>query len=188
MVHLEDFLVSLDGNGDGSDVESGEEGAFALGVDVLPLDDIDVGGMRVVVGAVSISTGVGVGLLELSFVISQVVEGGGLVSTAAAVGLRDAIDELLLREGVELSGPDLVSTFEGTSGGEGPAGSTLSLVLDGGDGTIISPVPGASDLNVGERDGGVEARVFTSSESEEFLVFSISVGGELVVCDGKVSV
>ena len=115
-----------------------------------------------------------------------VVEGGALVSTVAAEGKSDAIDELLLREGVKLSGLDLVSTFEGTSGGEGPAGSALSLVLDGGDGTFGSPVLGGSDLDVGEGDGGVEARVFSGSESEEFLVLSIGGGGELVVCDGEV--
>ena len=75
----------------------------------------------------------------------KIFEGNGLVSTVASeawvsVFQVGAINNLLLREGLKFSRDDLVNTLEGTSGGEGPAGSTLSLVLDWGDGTLCSPV------------------------------------------------
>lgn len=64
----------------------------------------------------------------LKFGIVSLPVGEGFVlppSTAAVVavagGCRGAIDELLLGEGEEITSVDLVNTFEGSSGGEGPA-------------------------------------------------------------------
>jgi hypothetical protein len=51
-----------------------------------------------------------------------------------------AVNKLLLSERQKSSGLDEVTTLEGSSGGERPAGSTLSLVLDSVDGSSGSPV------------------------------------------------
>jgi hypothetical protein len=53
-----------------------------------------------------------------------------------------AVDELLLREGDEIASLDLVSTFHGSSGREGPARAAATLVLDTGDGAGSYPVDG----------------------------------------------
>ena len=51
-----------------------------------------------------------------------------------------AIDQVLFREGNELFGLAEVLTFERTSGGESPARSTLALIFDWGDISVLAPV------------------------------------------------
>jgi hypothetical protein len=67
-------------------------------------------------------------------------EGLVLPATVAAVVDGRAVDEGLLRIAIELSGGDIVSTLNSTNGGESPAGTALSLVLDGSDGSFSTPV------------------------------------------------
>ena len=70
----------------------------------------------------------------------DVFEGVGHQTTTATVGLGIAIDKLLFREGDELTSGNEVTTFESTSGRESPAGTAGTLVLDGGDSTLLSPI------------------------------------------------
>jgi len=69
-----------------------------------------------------------------------VIEGMGCTTSVAPITLCVARDELLLRERLQGAVFDLVDTFHGTGGGESPAGSALTLVLDGGDSTSGLPV------------------------------------------------
>jgi len=54
--------------------------------------------------------------------------------------LLGAVDKLLLGERFELSVLVEVSSLNGSGSGEGPARSTMSLVLHWGDGSLGSPV------------------------------------------------
>jgi hypothetical protein len=88
----------------------------------------------------------------------------------------------LFREGREVVVVDEVEAFEGTSGGESPAGTTLTLVFDGGNGTLGGPVngsgPGRESVGVGGSDvGGVE--VFASEEAGFAGVFLEFLVGEI---------
>lgn len=180
-VMLEVEGVGLNGDGDGSGHKSLLEGLGVVVGDLLDGDNVDVGVSGAGVSASLVDGLVRVVSLEGSVVRLQVVEGGGLVSTVATEGKLDAIDEELLGEGEELTRFDLPSALKSTGGGEGPAGSALSLILDGGDGTKISPVDGG--------DGGVERSlhglsgevVHGGDVSEHLLVLSVGVGGEHVV-------
>merc|ERR1719453_1211371 len=91
---------------------------------------------------------------------------------------------MLLREGVKLSGLDEVSTLNGTSGGESPEGSALSLVLDWGDGTLGSPVDGVGEVGGVEEDLGSLVVSWESVSVKLGLLLS-SPGGEEVVSNGE---
>ena len=109
--------------------ESGLHLLDAISTDSLVGADVDRGGALSIVGA-SVLSGlgsrdVGVGGLKLGLVCLIVRHGTLRVSTLAAVRAVvctvGAINELLLREGLEVSSSNIVSTFEGASGGESPA-------------------------------------------------------------------
>jgi len=52
----------------------------------------------------------------------------------------------LLGEADKIFGFEEVGAFSGAGGGETPAAATLSLVLDGGYGTVVSPIPGRRNI------------------------------------------
>jgi len=82
------------------------------------------------------------------------VESGSFVTTIAAESDNfGAVNELLLRERDKLARFDLVSTLKSTGGGEGPAGTALALILNGGDSTFVSPVDGGVGAAGSERLG-----------------------------------
>ena len=54
----------------------------------------------------------------------------------------------MFSEALELIISDLGKTIETTSGREGPAGTALSLVLDGGDDTVLGSPVDVTDLDV----------------------------------------
>ena len=127
---------------------------------------------------------VGVVSLELNAVGLGVVEGVLLPATVATESKFDAIDGLLLREIEELTVLDLVGTLHGAGGGESPAGTALSLVSDGADGAVVSPVDSVGDGILVTDD--VDLSVLGSghvleSETAELGLLSLSPGGELVV-------
>jgi len=93
-----------------------------------------------VVSARSVLGGVGVRRLSHEVVLSGIVEGSSLPSTTATVVALVAVNELLLGERQKSASLDEVTSFKGGSGGEGPARTALSLVLDTVDGTLGSPV------------------------------------------------
>lgn len=140
-VSLEDQSVSLDGDSDWLHGEGGLKGRHGVSADLDGTGDLDVGvGVAYIVLADTTNGLVGVGGLTHGEVSLVVVEGDGLVTAIAAEASLDAVNELLLGERKEFTGLNLPSTFEGTSGGERPAGSALTLILDGGDGTSSDPV------------------------------------------------
>jgi len=186
-VHLEDGLVGLDG-----------DGGWLLGDGGLQLGDgswgnVGVrGNLNLTLGSIvlagtglSVSGGVWVGGLELLEVGLEVFEGVGLPSTIASIRGLVAGDNLLLGEGKELASLKEVSTLNSAGGGEGPAGTALSLVLNWVDGTLGSPV----DLSgVGFLEGNVVSWELTSLAlvTEELLVLEVGPGGHEVVSDGEV--
>jgi len=91
----------------------------------------------------------------------------------------------LFREGDEVLVVDEVETFEGTSGGESPAGSARGLVLNGGDGTLSSPIDGFGEvLNVEDLSGSTSGLGgVTSIVSTEFFSGQIS---EVVQSEGNI--
>ena len=104
--------------------------------------------LRLVIGALSALGNIWVIRLGLERVSLGVTNGKSTETTIAShLWKIIAVYELRLGEGNEISGGDEVSTFEGTSGREGPARSTLSLVLDWGDGSCSDPVDIISELS-----------------------------------------
>jgi hypothetical protein len=63
-----------------------------------------------------------------------------VATIAAALGVGNTINELLLGESHHGTLLDEVGTFHGSGGGESPAGTAGTLVLDGGDTIVVSPV------------------------------------------------
>merc|ERR1711939_292604 len=84
--------------------------------------------------------------LEHEWVLLDVFEGVVHKTSIAALVNMVAVDELLLGEGLEFVGGEEHGALNGTGGGESPAGSALSLVLDWGDGTLGSPVDGVGEV------------------------------------------
>ena len=121
MVGLEHVLVGLDGDGERL---SGKGGLHLVNVacgDESIVGNIDGGGAGLIVvarGNLAGSRCVWVDGLELSLIVLPVGEGLVLPATVASVVFSGAGNELLLREGLEVSGGDEVGSLEGTSGRE----------------------------------------------------------------------
>jgi len=183
-VELEDELVGLDRDGKGLSGKSGLHGVGAGSINTGETGGVSGGSLGGIVGASTVGTKVGVGALGLSIVLLVVVEGSSLPATVATVADLDAIDELLLGEGSEVSVLDVVSTLKSTGGGEGPAGTALALILDGGDSTLSSPVNSVGNgggVNFVSITEGVDIeRCLVSIES---VFLGLSPGGHAVVTD-----
>merc|ERR1711981_683143 len=139
-VQLEAHLIGLNGNADRASVgNSIEEGRFAG--DVLETSDTtfrDGSSVAGLAGAITASVGVG----RLGRNAGALVELEGVVheTAIAARVLLGAIHQLLLTEGLQAASCNFPLSFQTTSGGEGPAGSALALVLDRGHCTLGAPV------------------------------------------------
>jgi len=131
--------------------------------------------------AVTILGGVRVVRLELDGVALGISEGPSLVTTVATEVEGGAVNELLLGERKEFTSQDLVSTLHSTRGGERPAGTALTLILNGGDGTLGSPVLGQG---VGLRQVGGLHVVFNNDGTEHLSVFFVSKIRKVVVTVG----
>jgi hypothetical protein len=139
LVDLEDTLISLNEDRYRLFVESGLDSGSGVGSDHL------VGGGLNASSCTVVSTGtilsyVRVAGLRHGEVLLVVRERGGLHTSIASIVRLGAIDKLLLSEREEGSRFDEVSSFHGHVGGERPTRSTLSLVLDCVNGTLVSPV------------------------------------------------
>jgi intein/homing endonuclease len=107
-------------------------------------------------------------------------------SIATLVSLGDrAVNKVLLGKADEVVGGDEVSTLSGTGGGERPARSALTLVLNASNGTLSSPVPRRRsrgiDLSLDE-GGGSLGDIHTTSPGGELLEGLV---GELIDGDGE---
>jgi len=101
-VALENTLVSLDTDGEGSDFEGLLHGSGGVSSDVQPAVSSDTSvGHGGVVHAGTVLGGVGVGSFGHGEVVLVVVERVRTVSTAATVTQVNAINELLLSELLE---------------------------------------------------------------------------------------
>jgi len=139
-VQLEAHLIGLNGNADRASVgNSIEEGRFAG--DVLETGHATFRNSRGVAGLASaITASVSVRLLGSN--TGALIELEGIVheTAVAARVLLGAIHQLLLTEGLQAASCNFPLSFQATSGGEGPAGSALALVLDRGHCALGAPV------------------------------------------------
>jgi len=171
LVELKLGLVSLNGDADGLLGDSGNQ----LSLVVLGNIGIRGNGHSVVsslgsLASVGASGGVGVVRLGGESSVGDGVGEGVVHKTtlAAVVALGDrAVNKLLLREGNKVASGNGVGTLDRSSRGERPARTALSLVLDGGDGIVVTPVNSAGiDLGEGDliaRAGGVHGAKVSSS-------------------------
>ena len=158
-VALEGHSVGLDGDRDGLFGNGGLEGSTRLiGGDIVESSDGNgtafFHGLIASSGSAS-SRGVRIGVLSDHGGLLGILESVVHQTTIATRVDGGALDELLLREGDEVASGNLMSTLHGSSGGEGPAGTALSLVLDGGDGTLGDPVDLIGEVGGGEVLDGV---------------------------------
>jgi hypothetical protein len=94
-------------------------------------------------------------------------------AVAAVVALRNrAVHEVLLGKRDEALGGEEVSTFCGSGGTEGPARSALSMVFNGGNSSLFSPVPGIRSINI--ESGNVQ---FTFLSRDVAIVERFEFGG-----------
>ena len=158
-VALEGHSVGLDGDRDGLLGNGGLEGSTrSVGGDIVVASDGN--GTALLHGSIASSgsassRGVRIGVLSDHGGLLGILESVVHQTTIAARVDGGALDELLLREGDEVSSGNLMSTLHGTSGGESPAGTALSLVLDGGNGTLGDPVDLISEVGGVELGNGV---------------------------------
>lgn len=147
LVMLERGLVGFDGNRDGTLSDGGSHLGVAVRSDILESgDDTNIVLLLgVVANSVSHLVWV-VGFRIETAVLDDVLEGvvhETAIATLVSFG-SGAIHELLFRETVGSSwhgsGGDLDASFGGSSCGERPARSALSLVLDWSDSSLGAPV------------------------------------------------
>jgi len=129
---------SIDDDAQWADVnERNLHGSFVLGGGgVTPRSDGGLNEVSVVRASSGLSSGSGgvwVGLLSFETFAFNVTEGRGEISSVATIASVIARHELLRGKDVEGSGLDAIGRFNSFSGREGPARTTLTLVLDGGD-------------------------------------------------------
>lgn len=189
-VLLEYHLVGFNEDGGGLLCNSGLHLGNVVLSDILIACCVDSGSLSFRVNASSIGGVVWIGGLNFSLECLPIAEGLVLPTTTAAVVaiaccLSGAVDELLLREAEEGSGLDEMFSLKCSSGGEGPAGSTLSLVLDWSDCTGCTPVDSCG-ISWLEPFGFLLIKVWLSSEHLRPLVFGVV--RELVVSDCEVGV
>jgi len=189
LVELECLLVSLDGDRDRLFGDSSGKSIFILGWDVFESSEGNFVGAGLFAGSAdSGSSSVWVvGFGADSSVGFNPLEGVVHEATLAAVVGLVARDKVLFGEGNKVSAGDLVSTFKRSGGGESPAGSALSLVLDWGDSSLGGPVDGVWSGLVLEAPVDVlgAAKVWVAVDSTNVELGELVPGevGVLVVSD-----
>ena len=184
-VVVEDLLIGLNSYGDDTLLDGTLEGVGRSGGNigvVLDGDLADISQIGLARAGGTLLGGVRVLGLSGLRVLLEVLEGLVLPATIATEASLVAGNELLLREVGELAGSSEVSVLDGSGGREGPAGTTVSLVLDGVDTTLGSPVS-----TVGGRGEVLEVLLgnIATLVAEELLELSLGPGGEHVVADGE---
>ncbi len=147
-IELEAGLVGLNGNRHGLLGDGGAESIGVLLGHIVVAGDGGGGGARRGL-ARTVSSLVRVCLLSAqTTVVDDVLEGVVHQATVAALVAvaAGAVHQLLLGERHQLAGLDLGDTLDRAGGGESPAGSALTLVLDGGHGALGHPVDGGGEV------------------------------------------
>ena len=184
---VEDFLVGLNSYGDDTLLNGTLEGVGRSwgNVSVVLNGNVTGGEGGIARRSITLSSGVSirVGGLSVLRVGLEVLESLVLPASIATEAGLVAGDELLLRKAQEIAGGSEVSVLDGSSGRESPARTTVSLVLDGVDTTLGSPVP--STVGRGGEVLDVLLGGLTTGVTEELLELSLGPGGEHVVADGE---
>lgn len=178
-------LVSLNSNSNWTSVQGSFEVSKANRNGEVARNDSDSVG--VINSAALVSRFIRVVCLLNSGVLLTVFENIVLPATSAAEVEFDAVHVLLLREGEENAVINLEMSFKSSSGRECPAGSALSLILDGSDSSAVSPVNGfGNTVAVGASGGWLELGLLVSHVLPSLHVFVLlgSHGGDLVVAEG----
>lgn len=150
-VQLEGVVAGINGNRHRLLNNGGLEGTLRSGGNVRKSRDgsTNVGSCK---SAFSLDSLIRVALLSVNTtVLDDVLESivhQTTIATLVSVAVR-AIHQVLLREGNKVSGRNLVETLGGTGGREGPAITTLSLVLNGSHSALGHPVDGSRGINFG---------------------------------------
>jgi hypothetical protein len=151
VILLEDHLVSLNSDRDDTIIDGGLELRNAVWWNGFVAHNLNL-----FKGCVILASLVGLGgtwyidvsWLELLSIFLDVLEGFSLPSALAAIVSSWAGNNLLLGKAEEGVGSFPVSELNSAGGTEGPAWTTLSLVLDGVDSTGSSPVDGLGEVGV----------------------------------------
>lgn len=104
-------------------------------------------------------------------------------ATEVTVGLG-AVNKLLFRKRDKITGSNLVGSFEGSSGGERPAGTTSSLVLNISDSSSFNPVNGHVAI-VREKVLNARGNVVLSVVTLHKIEFVAGHGSEFVKSHGE---
>jgi hypothetical protein len=139
-VTLEIVVGSIDGNASWSSGDGGFQGVNTVVLDSSVGCSFDLSLEFFSIAMFTSLGSVWVSRFELHSVGSSINESLSLKSTIAPTVLLIAINELLFSELEKCSGLDEMSTLHGSSGGKGPAGTALSLVLNWVDSSFKSPV------------------------------------------------
>lgn len=125
-----------------------------------------------------------VGFFGINSVVGNDVLEGLIHQTTIATHVAlssGAVNQVLFGEGDELFSLQEVDSFDGSSGGEGPARTALSLVFDWGDSSFLSPVDfrwdtgsksgesGMSRSGFGDVHSIVDGDEFGGGEISEFV-------------------
>lgn len=154
-------MSSINGNRGWVQSNSVEERALRSRCNIAIAGDGGSNVSSVEFAGVGSSSGVRIRSLGIDTMVADDVSEGLVhqTSIAAHVSLSSrTINEVLFRQADEFSGLEEVNTFDGSSGGEGPARTTLALVLDSCDSSFLSPV------NLG-RGGGIDCNVRVDGEA-----------------------
>jgi len=144
LVVLESSLIGFNGDGDWVDIDSGTKGGGIVRSNILVTRDFAVlrSSERL---AGTITASVRIRSFSSETISFNILEGVVHETTLAAhvAIFASAVNQLLLRERSENLVLDLNSTFDITSGRESPAGTALTLVLDGGYSSLGDPIESA---------------------------------------------
>ncbi len=195
-VVLEGRFRSIDGNRDWCTIDSGLE------IRLRSFRDIGVGSnsrstvLCVVEATGSSFSGVRIAGFGINSLIGNDVLEGIVHQTTftSHVSLfARAVNKVLFREGNQVSSGELVASFSGSSGREGPAGTALLLVLDWSNSALSSPVPCTrKSLDESRRNVSVslsnESRGINDCSKVEFAEFLVGKIRKFVDSNSKGSV
>jgi len=141
-VKLKRTFVGFNGDGDGADGNGGGQRIFVHFGDIGVSGDGDGGFAACCAGTGhTLVRVVGFGTdTTVTLDVGKGIVHETTVATLVAFGV--AGDKHLFGQGHEFAGGNGVSTFGGTGGGKGPAGTALALVFNGCDGVLFGPING----------------------------------------------
>jgi hypothetical protein len=179
VVKLEGLVRGINGNRNNSFSNRVGEISFRSSSDIVVVEDISSNIWSLESAGKRSSSFIRVRTFGINTLVFDDVSEGIVhqTSIASVVSFSDgAIDEILFREGNKFSRSLGVSSFNGSGGGEGPARTALSLVLNGGNNSVGSPVDGC-------RDTGLEFNFFDAivfdSEVQTIVHRSEFVSGKI---------